>query len=958
MSGDLNSLTAGGHWGTQGNAWSLKASGVRGLARSRGAVLTCCDPLELNNFTKHADRGRAAFLQGMTTNLARNRVPASRDLMLCAGRRDERRRGAGAGFFGFESWLILAGLMLTCLSAMAQRDPVLKQIDLPHRYYYREMYLPQLTTGPSAAAWTPDSRSLVYSMAGSLWRQELDSERAEELTAGPGYDYQPDCSSDGRWVVYAKYDKDAMELWALELQSLNPLNLRSAKARQLTAGGAVNVDPRFSPDGKRVAFVSTSYKGHFHIFVGDFNNGELTNVQRLTGETRSELPRFYYSEFDHEISPAWSPDGREIIYVSNRGHIYGTGGFWRMKSEAGAVPREIHYEETAWKARPEFSPDGKRIVYASYLGGQWHQLWTMPSAGGDAFPLSYGDFDNTNPRWSPDGSRIAFISNRGGNTSLWTQEAVGGAQRQLVARDRHYLGVMGYLSITVLNSKGEIVPARVSVTGEDGRAYAPDDAWMHAEDNFVRAESPFESHYFHTDGNVEVTVPAGMVEVEVVKGFENEVEKRVAPASVHTMLTVQLRPLDIPREKGWQWLSADLHVHMNYGGAYRDTPAKLLAQQEAEDLFLVENLVVNKEQRIPDIAYFRANSGNTPDPASTANAVLVHGQEFHTPYWGHLGLLGMQRNFLLPGYASYGNTSAASLFPTNAAVADLAHAQGGLVGYVHPFDIKMDPVNDATLTQGQPLDEALELPVDIALGKVDYIEAMGFSDHRFTAEVWYRLLNCGFRLPTGAGSDTMANYASLRGPVGLTRVYARVPQGTPKLADWMDSLKRGRTFATNGPLLGFTLGGKALGEELKLPAGENRVPFEAWLRSMVPVDHLEVVCNGRVVRDVKLGADRKSGDGEDSVSISQSGWCLLRASSEKPEHPVLDDYVYATTSPVYVSVGGAATKSAEDAAFFLSWIGRLEAAVRSNQDWNTGEEKTMVLKTLDQARQVYAALQK
>ena len=73
---------------------------------------------------------------------------------------------------------------------------------------------------------------------------------------------------------------------------------------------------------------------------------------------------------------------------------------------------------------------------------------------------------------------------------------------------------------------------------------------------------------------------------------------------------------------------------------------------------------------------------------------------------------------------------------------------------------------------------------------------------------------------------------------------------------------------------------------------------------------------------------------------------------------MLDDYVYATTSPIYVSVGGAATKSAEDAAFFLAWIDRLEAAVRSNRDWNTSEEKALVLKTLDQARQVYAALQK
>jgi TolB protein len=871
--------------------------------------------------------------------------------------------------------LVLASVTLTCLPAIGQRDPVLKQINLPHRYYYREMYLPQLTTGPNAAAWMPDSRSLVYSMAGSLWRQEVDSERAQELTAGPGYDYQPDCSSDGRWVVYVKYDKDAMELWALDLLNSNQ---KSGKPRQLTSGGAVNVDPRFSPDGKRIAFVSTSYNGRFHIFAGDFSNGELTNVRRLTGETRSDLPRFYYSEFDHEISPSWSPDGRELIYVSNRGHIYGTGGFWRMNAVCGAgtlarlpaVPetsgqvcpldaREIHYEETAWKARPEFSPDGKRIVYASYLGGQWHQLWTMPATGGDAFPISYGDFDNTNPRWSPDGNKIAFISNRGGNTSLWIQEALGGAQREVVAKEKRYLRVMGYLTITVLNPKGETTPARVSVTGEDGRAYAPDDVWMHAEDNFVRAEGAFESHYFHMDGNAELAVPGGMVEVEVVKGFEYHVEKQVAPASVHTMLTIQLKPLDIPREKDGQWLSGDLHVHMNYGGAYRDTPAKLVGQQKAEDLFLIENLVVNKEQRIPDIAYFRT----TADPASTADAVLMNGQEFHTPYWGHLGLLSLQQNFLLPGYASYGNTSAASLFPTNAAVADLAHAQQGLVGYVHPFDIRMDPVNDPTLTNGQPLDEALELPVDVALGKVDYIEAMGFSDHRLTAEVWYRLLNCGFRLPTGAGSDTMANYASLRGPVGLTRVYARVPKGSPKLTDWMDSLKQGRTFATNGPLLGFTLGGKGLGEELRLPAGENRVPFKAWLRSMVPVDHLEVVCNGHVASDLTLAGDRKSdvnrsGDGENTISIAQSGWCLLRASSDRPEHPVLDDYAYATTSPIYVSVGGAGTKSLEDASYFLTWIDRLEATVMSNHDWNSSEEKAQVLKTLGQARQVYAALQK
>jgi len=79
-------------------------------------------------------------------------------------------------------------LLISVIGCVAQREQVLKQIELPHPYYFREMYLPQLTTGPSAAAWSPDSRSLVYSMAGSLWRQELGSTIAEQLTAGPGYD--------------------------------------------------------------------------------------------------------------------------------------------------------------------------------------------------------------------------------------------------------------------------------------------------------------------------------------------------------------------------------------------------------------------------------------------------------------------------------------------------------------------------------------------------------------------------------------------------------------------------------------------------------------------------------------------------------------------------------------------------------------------------------------------------
>jgi TolB protein len=830
-------------------------------------------------------------------------------------------------------------LLVTSFPGAAQREPVLKQIDLPHAYYYREMYLPQLTTGPSSAAWSPDSHSLIYSMAGSLWKQNLDSTTAEQLTAGPGYDYQPDCSPDGRWVAYSAYNQDAIELWVL--------NLETKQSRQLTSDGAVNVEPRFSPDGKRIAFVSTSYKGHFHIFLGEFSNGELRNVRRLTGETRTSLPRYYYSEFDHEISPAWSPEGSELVFVSNRGHIYGTGGFWRMKAEPDAEAREIHYEETTWKARPDFSPDGKRIVYASYLGQQWHQLWVMPSQGGDAFPLSYGDFDNIDPRWSPDGKKIAFISNRGGNTSLWVQEIPGGAQTQIVVKQRHYRNPMVRILITVLDPSGKSTPARASVTGEDGRAYAPDNVWMHADDSFVRSERPFEAHYFHTSGNAELDVPPGNVTVEAMKGFEY----RTAAQTVHigadeaAKLTIRLQPLNLPHDPHFRWVSGDVHVHMNYGGTYRNTPARLVSQAAAENLSVVEDLIVNKEQRIPDVAYFSTKL----DPASTVSNLLLHGQEFHTSYWGHLGLLNLTRNFLIPGYSAYPGTAAASLSPTNADVADMAHREGALVGYVHPFDTIPDPAKDTSLTD--------ELPVDVALGKVDYIEVVGFSDHKSTANVWYRLLNLGFHLHAAAGTDAMANFASLRGPVGLNRVYVKVPAGALNISSWLSSLKQGHTFATNGPLLGFTLDDKEPGDELKLPAAENRVKFKAWLRSIVPVDHLQVICNGAVVRDLKLSVDGEIADAEGTIPISRSGWCLLRAWSEKPEHPILDLYPYATTSPIYVDVAGSTLKSSEDTAYFIAWIDRLIEGAKSNQDWNTEAERTSVLSLLDRARGVFMRLQ-
>lgn len=835
--------------------------------------------------------------------------------------------------------IALAAIGLTTTQAFADRRAVLDQIAVPHSYYYREMYLPQLTAGPSSVAFSPDSQEVVYSMAGSLWRQRLDSTIAVQLTDGKGYDYQPDWSPDGRSIIYVSYQHDAIELWLLDLST--------GISRPLTSGGAVNVEPRWSPDGTRIAFVSTAYHNRFHIFIADINADGLRTPVRLTGENKSTLRRYYYSAFDHELSPVWTRDGHGLIYVSNRNHIQGTGGFWQMEARPGSEAHEIHYEETTWRARPDLSPDGSRLVYASYLGRNWHQLWLLPATGGDAFPISYGDFDAVGPRWSPDGRTIAYISNASGGLDLWLHTVADGAERRLAVSERRTLKPTGQIELTLKDADGSPGAARVMITDSRGKFHAPVGAWIHADDGYDRAERRFEAHYFHARGTLVVDVPLGEAKVEILRGFSQPLESHTLAigAGTTTRLTTTAARMTSAAEGGGRWVSGDVHVHMNYGGLYRNTPARLVEQMAAEDLSIVHSLIVNKEQRFPDIAY----SGHGIDSASTPEHIVMYGQEFHTSYWGHLGILGLTGSTLLPGYSGYPNTAAASLAPTNADVADLAHARNALVGYVHPFDEDPHPFDPKESLSN-------ELPIDVALGKVDYMEIGGFADHRATASVWYKLLNLGFRLPAASGTDAMTNFASLHGPVGTNRVYVRVGNGKLSVNEWLSALKAGRSVATNGPLLDFTLGDLPIGSELILPAGRAAVPFTAHLTSIVPVDHLDIVCNGVVARVLTVKGPRTAAAVSGTVPLQQSGWCVLRASSEHGEYPILDRYVYATTSPVYVTVAGQRPRSSADAAYFMAWIDRVKESTDAYPDWNSAAEKAAVLDQLKAGRAVYEKL--
>ena len=834
----------------------------------------------------------------------------------------------------------LAPLLLAA-PADAAREPVLSQVELPHNYYWRELYIPQLTTGPSSVAFMPSGDEVVYGMEGSLWRQKIGANDAHEITRPAGaYDHQPDVVPDGGSVVFTRYDGKSFELWRHEFAT--------GAEHALTTNGGVNLEPRISPDGRQLVFVSTGGTGHFNLKVADLSPSGLVNERFLVQPRESEIDRYYYSTHDHMINPSWSPDGKRVWFVTNAEIPWGTGWICSI-SVAGGKPEclDKHQLETSWAARPEVGPDGKRILFSNYHGGQWHQLWLTTTDDTAPLPLTYGEFDRRNARWSPDGKRIAYISNEDGNTSLWVQDVFGGA-RKVVAADALWPKDDSVIELLLQpqDAQGRPIAARVSVLGRDGRWYAPRSAWMHGDELYDRAKFPSEVRYFHcpADGCT-VRVPQGRTRIHVQSGFRRKPVEMVREFTPRICTDrcdaapIRLEDNDLPPDFG-RFLSADLHVHMNYGGHYRSTPDTLLAQQEAEDLDVVYNLLVNKEERIPDIEYFKP--GGAADAAS-GKRLLFHSQEYHTSFWGHLGLLNLEDHYLLPDYAAYRHTALASPWPNNGAIADLAHAQNALVGYVHIADAPIDPPKEKLLSY--------ELPATVAHGKVDYLEVMGFSDHHITAGIWYRLLNLGFRLPAGAGTDAMANYASLRGPIGLVRVFLDTKgERTPKAL--LDALKAGRTFVSNGPLLGLTIDGKRPGDTLT--GSQDSRLARVSLRAPFPVDRLELVQNGRVVKPFELAGDRTAFDWQGDVKLDAGGWIVLRAYNDEPNPWVLDLYPYATTSPVYFET--TPPPAPEDAAYFVAWMDRVVEAALARGDWNSEREKADALAYLDAAREKFRGL--
>lgn len=169
------------------------------------------------------------------------------------------------------------------------------------------------------------------------------------------------------------------------------------------------------------------------------------------------------------------------------------------------------------------------------------------------------------------------------------------------------------------------------------------------------------------------------------------------------------------------------------------------------------------------------------------------------------------------------------------------------------------------------------------------------------------------------------------------------------------ALKAGRTFASNGPLLGLELGGKHPGDVISLKA-PGALHYRVSLRSPVAVQHLELVENGEVVKTFALTGDRRRFDAEGDLPIGKAGWLLLRAWTEHSDPEVLDIYPYATTSPVYLELPGGLPADPVDARYFMAWLDRVSADAAARSDYRDAGERELVLGYLRTARDHFQRL--
>ena len=749
---------------------------------------------------------------------------------------------------------------------------------------------------------SPSGKSIALSYQGAIWKTGRVGGVMRQLTAGPGFDTEPVWSPDEERIAYV--NSSTGELGLISAETALPVKLPE---RILVDGKLF-----FHPDGKRLLgnFRLNSPQGRTRAFAWlDLTTGAIQQV------------------FDPPRAPdvmCLSPDGEQIAYATSQDVPGEQGGHdgpqmdLFLISAAGSQARKL----TRFHSRVFDMVWCKRSLYFSTdVGGAHTDLWTLSLDHPDqARNLTLGQADEDRPSLTLDGRWLVYNDNRENATALVVRDLQTGDERLLSFSRLDFGQPTGTLQVSVVEKgTGRPLAARLSIQQEGRKYFAPVGSLYRLSRDLM--------HFYATD-QARLTIPPGKYIVRGFRGLEYRPfrqEIALAPGQ-NLSVKVELDRWTDPAVRSWY--SGESHIHANYGyGSWYNTPETMRQQLEGEGLNVANFMVANSDgDGVFDREFFRG----APDPLSVPGTVLYWNEEFRATLWGHMTLLDL-KHLVEPLFTGFKDTTNPLDTPTNSDIADHTHLQGGHVNYTHPAANVSDPFLSAY--------SAKSIPVDVALGKIDSLD---INWGEATIALWYRLLNCGFRLPASAGTDCFLNRIQSTLP-GSDRAYVKI-DGPFAYGEWIKNLRAGRSFVTDGPMLEFSAAGKTLGETIKPTPGET-IPVQATAAFQFPLERVELVYNGVVIASGQLSADRLSGTLNQSVKLDKSGWLSFRAYAQ--------DRSEAHTSPIYVDIQGRPAASVADARYFLQWIDRLEAKLKERDRIPSQGLKAHVEGQLNAARETY-----